>query len=121
MQVAPESLVKTQELVDANRGEQEGYGKACRIDQQEKNAARNRLRVRSQHQDGGENRADARGPAKGTSESEQETAGNARKRSAGLGLFRRLAAKIVEAQVTVEPACQRRSRKKNKCYGKKLH
>src|ERR1700693_755852 len=113
MQVSPESLVKTEKLVDSNRGEQEGDRKARRIHCQQKNAARNRLRVCGQHQDGGENRADARRPAKGECEAEKETAGHARKRGAGPGFFLRLAAEIVKAQIAVEPARQRRSSEEN--------
>src|ERR1700722_10378157 len=121
MQVAPEFLVKTQELVDSDRGEKKRNRKPRGINCQQKNAARNRLRVRSQDQDGGENRSDARRPAKGKRKAQKETAGNARKRPAGLGLFPGLTAKIVKAHVAVEPARQRRSKQKNERNRKQLY
>src|ERR1700719_2729013 len=121
MQVPPESLVKTQELVDSNRGQQEGNCKARGVDRQQKNAARNRLRVRSQHQDGRKNRADARCPAEGKCKAKKKTAGDAGKRAPGLGFFRGLTTEIVEAHVAVEPARQRWSNQKNKRDRKQLH
>ena len=50
MQMTPETLVKTQERVDPNRGQQERNGKTSRIDREKKNTARNRLGAGRQHQ-----------------------------------------------------------------------
>src|SRR3984957_21152972 len=115
MQVAAETLVKTQKLIDSNRGEQEGNREARRIDREKENAARNGLRVCGQHEDSGKHGADARRPPKGKCESEKKAAGHSGKRAAGLGFFRGLAAEIVEAHIAIEPARERRSGEENQC------
>src|SRR5579862_6547226 len=121
MQVPAEFLIKAQELVDPDCGEQERHGQSRRIHRKQKNASGNRLRVRGQDQDSGEDRADARGPAKGESEAEEKTAGYAGKRTGGLGFRLGLAAEIVEAHVAVEPACQRWSSQENQSNREQLH
>ncbi len=60
----------------------------------------------AKYQNGRENRTDAGRPAEGEREAEQETAGDAGERPSGLGLFLRLAAQIVEADVAIQPARQ---------------
>src|ERR1700752_2761509 len=121
MEMTAESLVKTQELGDSNRGEQERNREARRIHRQQKNAAGNRLRVRSQHQHGGENRSDAGRPAKGKSKAEQKSAGYSGERAPRFYLFFRLTAEVVEADVSIEPARERRSGEKNERYREQLH
>src|SRR6266581_8909091 len=119
--MTPETLVKTQEPVDSDRRQQEGNREAGRINSEKKDAARNRFRVCRERKDGGENRADARRPPEGKRETQQEAAGYSGEGPAGFCLFFRLSAEVVEADIAIEPASQRRAGQKNECDRKQLH
>src|ERR1039458_6989968 len=121
MQMFSEPLVEAEKLVDSHGGEQEGNREPRRINRQQKHAARDGLRVCGQHQNSGENRADARCPAKGEGEAELEAAGDAGERATGLGLFWSLTAEIVEADVAVKPTRHGRPRQKNEGNRKQLN
>src|ERR1700674_2746304 len=121
MQVAAETLVKTQKAVNREGSQQEGNGETRGVNGEQENATRNCLGIGGEHQDGGEDRADARRPAEREREAEQEPAGHTGKRPTGLGLTLGLSTEVTEADIAIEPARHRGARQENQRYGKELY
>src|SRR5579864_1864267 len=99
VQMFSEALVKTQELPDPQRGQKERNGQPRGVHREEQNAARDGITGGGQRQHGGQNRSDARGPAKGERKAQQEAAPDAGLRAAG-----------AQTDVAVEPARHRRAK-----------
>src|SRR5579864_3193002 len=103
MKVSAKLLVKLHEAADADRREQEGDRKAGGIQSQEDDAFHDLFPRRRDRQDSCENRSDARCPAKGKRESEQESAYHP-------GL---ISADVAQVNVAIQPSRERRPKKEN--------
>src|SRR5712692_6579074 len=77
MEIFAKVLVESHELADAQSREQKRNGEARGIHREEKNAAGNRVAGGGERENGGEDGADARGPAESEREAEQKAAPNA--------------------------------------------
>src|SRR5690349_13084062 len=121
MQMAPKTLVKTQEPVDSDGRQQKWNRESRGINGQQKHAARNCFRIGGERQDRGENRTNARRPPKSKCEAQKEPTGDSGKRATSFGAFRVLRAEIVEADIAIEPASERGAGKKNQSNRKQLH
>src|SRR5208283_2613888 len=110
MKILAEILVKTQELAEEERGQQEGHGESRGIDGQKKHAARDGVAGRGEYEHRGKNRADAGRPAKGKGESEKEAA-----EDAGLRIG------AANAHVLIQPASQKRPKEANDGEREEMH
>src|SRR5258708_8064008 len=88
-----EALVETEELANAQSGEQKGNGEARGVDREEQNAAGDGVTGCRKRQHGREDGADARRPSEGKGKTEEKPAPNPGLLAAG-----------AQANVAVEPA-----------------
>src|SRR5208337_5216721 len=110
MKILAEILVKTNELAEEERGQQEGHGESRGIDGQKEHAARDGVAGRGEYEHRGKNRADAGRPAKGKGESEKEAA-----EDAGLRIG------AANAHVLIQPASQKRPKEANDGEREEMH
>src|SRR6202030_1067967 len=77
VQMLSEALIKTQELSDAERGEEKRHGEAGGIHRKQQNAARDGIAGGGERQHRGKNRSDTRRPVERERGAEQEPAPDA--------------------------------------------
>src|SRR5258708_8827106 len=109
MEIFSKVLVENHELADAERGEQERNGEAGGVDGEEEEAAGNGVAGGGERENGGEDRADARRPAEGEREAQEEAAPDARLRGAA-----------AEVDIAIQPAGHRRAEKADKREREKM-
>ena len=108
--MATKLLIKAQEAADAERRDEKRDRETGGIDRQQKNSLPDRVARGRDREHAGENRADAGRPAEGEGETHQEAA-----RGSGLS------AEILETNVAIEPARERRTEQKNQGDGDEVY
>src|SRR5260370_27917308 len=103
MEIFSKVLIENHKLADAERGEQERNGEACGVNGEEQDATGDGVTGGGERENGGENRADARRPAEGERETQEEDAPGAR-----------LSRAAAEVDIALQPAGHRRAEKAEK-------